>query len=145
MNDLYSQRILELCADVPRLGRLAAAQGSATRHSKLCGSTITVDVKLEDGRVSDFAMELEADALGKAAASYLARRVIGKNLSELKALRDTMQAMLESSGAPPEGEWAGLKMFESVRAYPARHASLMLPFEATIAAVEEAMKKANRE
>jgi NifU-like protein involved in Fe-S cluster formation len=140
-NDLYSQRILELCADVPRTGRLPDAQGSSTKHSKLCGSTITVDVKLEGDRISDFAMELEADALGKAAASFLARHVIGKTCNELSALRDTTQAMLESNGAPPQGEWAGLKMFESVRGYPARHASLMLPFDATVAAVEEAMKK----
>jgi len=87
-------------------------------------------------------METEIDALGKAAASFLARHVIGKNLSELNRLRDAMKAMLESNGPPPEGEWAPLKMFESVRAYPARHASLLLPFDALVAAVEVAAKKA---
>jgi NifU-like protein involved in Fe-S cluster formation len=138
--DLYNQQILDLCADVPRLGRLPDAHGSSTRYSKLCGSSITIDVKLEGGRISDFAMELEADALGKAAASFLARHVVGKNLNELKALCGTMHAMLESNGAPPEGEWADLKMFEGVRDYPARHASLLLPFEALVAAVEKALE-----
>ena len=138
--DLYTKQILELCADVPRLGNLPDAHGSATLHSKLCGATITVDVKLEDGRVSAYAHEVEADALGKAAASYLARYVVGKTPKELKALQQTMHLMFELHGPPPAGEWAGLKIFESVRGYPGRHASVLLPFDTVVAAVEAALK-----
>lgn len=141
MDELYTDTLLQLCADIPRLGRLEDAQGTAMRQSKLCGSVITVDVKVEEGRISDFAHIVDADALGKAAASFLARHVIGKTYNELRVLHQVMHAMLESSGTPPTGEWAGLKMFESVRAYPARHASVLLPFDATVAALEEALAR----
>jgi NifU-like protein involved in Fe-S cluster formation len=140
--ELYSRWILDLCADIPRQGRMKDAHGSATRHARLCGSTITVDVKLEEGRISDFAHEVDACALGKAAASFMARHAIGKKLSELRALQGTMHAMLESDGAPPQGEWADLRMFESVRNYPARHASALLTFDATVAALEQASENA---
>ncbi len=139
--DLYSQQILQLCADILRLGRLPRAHGSATKQARLCGSIITVDVKLDGDRVSDFAQEVDACALGKAAASFFARHVIGKTYDELKNLRDTMRNMLENNGAPPQNEWAGLAMFEGVRDYPARHDSTMLVFDATVAAMEAAMKQ----
>jgi NifU-like protein involved in Fe-S cluster formation len=140
MDELYSQQILQLCSDLPRQGRMKDAHGSATRHARLCGSIITVDVKLKEGRVSDFMHEVDACALGKAAASFMARHAIGKKLSELRTLQYTMHAMLESDGAPPQGEWADLKMFESVRDYPTRHASTLLTFDATVGAVERALE-----
>ena len=143
MNDIsqiYSQQILHLCSDVPRQGRIKDAHGSATCHARLCGSTITVDVKLEEDCIADFAHEIEACALGRAAASYLARHAIGKNLKELKALQEIMHAMLESDGTPPKGEWSELKIFENVRHYPSRHASTLLTFDATVAAMEQAIE-----
>ena len=139
MSDLYSQQLLALCADVPRLGRLEHPDGTATCHAKLCGSAITVDVKLKEQCVTDFAHQVDACALGKAAASYLARHVIGQSLEDLKTLRDTMHAMLEQNGAPPTGEWEELKMFESVRDYPERWASTLLTFDASVAAIENAL------
>ncbi len=140
MSELYVQDLLDLCADVPRLGRLEKPDGTATCYAKLCGSTITVDVKLQDGKVIDFAHQIEACALGKAAASYLARHVVGQSLETLRALRTSMHVMLEKNGAPPTGEWGGLKIFESVRDYPERWASTLLAFDTTVAAIENAHK-----
>ena len=134
---VYNKRILELAADIPRLGRLAHAQGSATAHSRLCGSTITVDLSLEEGKVCDFGQELRACALGQASASILARHILGATPGELRALRETMRQMLKENGPPPEGRWADLAALEPVRDYKARHASTLLPFDAVVGALDE--------
>ena len=101
LNDVYNTRILELAADIPRQGRLAHPQASATAHSKLCGSTVTVDLSLEDGRVSDFAHDVKACALGQASSSIMARNVVGSTPAELREIRETVRRMLKESGAPP--------------------------------------------
>ena len=104
LSDIYNSRILELAANLPRIGRLDAPDASATAHSKLCGSTVTVDVALgPDGRVVDFAHDVKACALGQASSSIMARNVLGADAAELRALRDTMRAMLKQNGAPPGG------------------------------------------
>lgn len=136
LNEIYNRRILELAADIPRLGRLAAAQASATAVSKLCGSRVTVDLVLERGRVSDFAHEVKACALGQAASSVMARNIIGSTPEELRALRQTMHAMLKDEGPPPAGKWAGLEVFTPVRAFKARHASTLLTFDAVVEALD---------
>ncbi len=135
LDTVYNRRILELAADIPRLGRLAQPQASATAYSRLCGSTITVDVALADGRVCDYAQELKACALGQASASILARGVIGATPQELRDLREAMRKMLKENGPPPSGKWSDLGVLEPVRDYKARHASTLLPFDAVVEAV----------
>ncbi len=135
LDSVYNKRILELAADIPRLGRLAAPQASASAYSRLCGSTITVDVSMSEGRVADYAQELKACALGQASASILARGVIGATPAELLELRETMRRMLKENGPPPSGKWGDLAVLEPVRDYKARHASTMLPFDAVVEAV----------
>lgn len=137
LNDIYNRRILELAADIPRIGRLADADASATAHSKLCGSTVTVDVKLANGVVSDFAHEVKACALGQASSSIMARNVIGSTPSELRALRDTMRLMLKDNGPAPTGKWADCAVLEPVRDYKARHASTLLTFDAVVDALNQ--------
>jgi NifU-like protein involved in Fe-S cluster formation len=135
LNDIYNKRILELAADIPRLGRLGAPQGSATAHSKLCGSTVTVDLSLSDGRVSDFAHDVKACALGQASSSIMARNVIGSTPEELQQLRDSVRRMLKENGAAPGGRWAEIGVLEPVREYKARHASTLLTFDAVVEAL----------
>lgn len=141
LNDIYNARILELAGNIPRVGRLADADGTATAHSRLCGSTVTVDVKTDGERVSDFAHEVRACALGQASASVMARTVIGSSLDELNAVRESMQAMLKDNGAPPNGRWSDLSVLEPVRDFKARHASTMLTFDATVEALEKALAR----
>jgi NifU-like protein involved in Fe-S cluster formation len=138
LSEIYNQRILELAADIPRLGRLPAPQGSATAHSRLCGSTVTVDVAAEDGIVTDFAHDVKACALGQASSSIMARHVVGSSLDELRDVREAMRRMLKENGTPPEGKWADLAVLEPVRDYKARHASTMLTFDAVVDALEKA-------
>jgi NifU-like protein involved in Fe-S cluster formation len=141
LSDIYNTRILELAGNLPRIGRLPAPDGSATAHSKLCGSTVTVDVALDhEGRVADFAHDVKACALGQASSSIMASRVIGADESELRALRDRMRAMLKAGGAPPDGRWTDCAVLEPVRDYKARHASTLLTFDATVEAVEKALR-----
>lgn len=141
LSDVYNTRILELAGNIPRLGRLADADGSATAHSKLCGSTVTVDVKLEGERVADFAHEVKACALGQASSSVMARTVVGSTLDELRAVKEDMRAMLKENATPPNGRWSDLEVLQPVRDFKARHASTMLTFEATVEAVEKALAK----
>ena len=137
LNDVYNTRILELAGNIPRLGRLADAEASATAHSKLCGSTVTVDLKMDGPRVTDFAHEVKACALGQASSSIMARHVVGSEAGELRALRESVRKMLKENGAPPSGKWADIAVLEPVRDYKARHASTLLTFDAVVAAIEQ--------
>lgn len=137
INDVYNNRILELAGNIPRIGRLAQPDGSATAHSKLCGSTVTVDLKMERDTVTDFAHDVKACALGQASSSIMARHVIGARAQELRELRETVRRMLKENGAPPGGKWADIAVLEPVRDYKARHASTMLTFDAVVAAIDK--------
>ena len=137
LSDIYNQHILELAGNIPRLGRLAHPQATARVHSKLCGSTITADLSMVDGRVSDFAQDVKACALGQAAAAIVARHVIGATASELRAVRDEVRAMLKAGGPPPRGRWEEAAALAPVRDYKARHASTLLSFEAAAQAATE--------
>jgi NifU-like protein involved in Fe-S cluster formation len=138
LNEIYNRRILELAGSIPRLGRLTAPDASATAHSKLCGSTVTVDLKMDGDTVSDFAHEVKACALGQASSSIMARHVIGSNAMELRALREQVRRMLKENGSPPtDGKWADIAILEPVRDYKARHASTMLTFDAVVSAIDK--------
>jgi len=135
LNEVYNRRILELAANIPRIGRLSDPDATATAHSKLCGSTVTVDLKMDGDVVSDFAHEVKACALGQTSSSIMARHVVGSRADELRAVRETMRRMLKENGPPPDGKWADLAVLEPVRDYKARHASTMLTFDAVVDAI----------
>jgi NifU-like protein involved in Fe-S cluster formation len=137
LNDVYNARILDLAGNIPRLGRLATPDATATAHSKLCGSTVTVDLKVNDGAVSDFAHDVKACALGQASSSIMARHVVGAKPAELRELRETVRKMLKENGPPPAGKWADIAVLEPVRDYKARHASTMLTFDAVVSALDQ--------
>ena len=137
IDQIYNRRILELAADIPRLGRLDQPDATATAHSKLCGSTITVDLTLQDGRVADYAQEVRACALGQASASIMARNIVGSTPQELREAREDLRRMLKENGPPPGGKWADLAVLEPVRDYKARHASTLLAFDAVVDALEK--------
>ena len=137
INEVYNKRIIELAGNIPRLGRLPDAGASATAHSKLCGSTVTVDLKMEGDQVTDFAHEVKACALGQASSSIMARNVIGAKAEELRNLRETVRRMLKENGTPPDGKWSDIAVLEPVRDYKARHASTLLTFDAVVDAVNQ--------
>ncbi|MFY9956488.1 iron-sulfur cluster assembly scaffold protein [Bradyrhizobium sp.] len=142
LNDIYNRRIIELAGNIPRLGRLASPDASATAHSKLCGSTVKVDLKMDGPIVTDFAHEVKACALGQASSSIMASHVIGSTASELCELRETVRKMLKDNGSPPQGKWADIALLEPVREYKARHASTMLTFDAVADAIGQIEAKA---
>jgi NifU-like protein involved in Fe-S cluster formation len=142
LNDIYNKRIIELAGNIPRLGRLPSPDATATAHSKLCGSTVKVDLKMDGPVVSDFAHDVKACALGQASSSIMASHVIGSTANELRELRETVHKMLKENGKPPEGKWADIALLEPVRDYKARHASTMLTFDAVVDAIGQIEAKA---
>ena len=139
---LYSKRILALAADIPHAERLAAPDGTAMKRSPLCGSTVTVDVSLEDGRVSGFGQDVKACALGQASAAVLGGAVIGRTRAEIEAARDGLRAMLKEGAPPPGAPFDGLEALAPARDYRNRHASIMLAYDATLAAIDAAQARA---
>jgi len=137
LDDVYNRRILELAADIPRQGRLPHAEASATAHSKLCGSTVTVDLSMDGDTVTDFAHEVKACALGQASSSIMARHVVGSTAAELREIREIARKMLKENGASPSGKWEDLRVLEPVREYKARHASTLLTFDAVVDAISQ--------
>ena len=137
LNDIYNKRIIELAGNIPRLGRLETPDASATAHSKLCGSTVKVDLKMDGPVVTDFAHDVKACALGQASSSIMARHVVGAKPAELRELRETVRKMLKENGPPPVGKWADIAVLEPVRDYTARHASTMLTFDAVVSALDQ--------
>lgn len=144
LDDVYNRRILELAADIPRQGRLANPDASATAHSKLCGSTVTVDLTMDGDTVTDFAHEVKACALGQASSSIMARNVVGSTAAELRDIREIARKLLKENGAAPSGKWEDLRVLEPVREYKARHASTLLTFDAVVDAISQIEAKRAR-
>jgi NifU-like protein involved in Fe-S cluster formation len=141
LNDIYNKRIIELAGNIPRLGRLTEPDASATAHSKLCGSTVTIDLAMDGDVVTDFAHDVKACALGQASSSIMAAHVVGSTAEELRDLRETVRKMLKENGAPPSGKWADVALLEPVRDYKARHASTLLTFDAVVDAIRQIESK----
>jgi NifU-like protein involved in Fe-S cluster formation len=138
-DDIYSQRILELAASIPRTERLSRPDATASAHSKLCGSRITIDVSMQDSVVTDYGQSVMACLLGQTSAAVMGREIVGSTAAELRAVGAQMRKMLKEGGPPPSGRWADLAVLEPVRDYKARHASTLLVFgavEDTIAQIE---------
>lgn len=141
LDDVYNTRILELAGNIPRLGRLPNPDASATAHSRLCGSKVTIDLAMDGDVVTDFAHDVKACALGQASSSVMAAHIVGSKATELRALRETMRAMLKENGPVPTGKWADLVVLTPVREYKARHASTLLTFDAVVMALDEIAAK----
>ena len=145
LDDIYNAKILEFAGNIPRIGRLEHPDASAKAHSKLCGSTVVVDLSMKDGVVTDFAHDVKACALGQASSSIMAQNIIGATSAELRQVQKTMRAMLKDGGEPPEGRFADLKFLEPVREYKARHASTLLTFDAVVDALDQIEAKAQED
>jgi len=135
MDDIYNSRILEFAGNIPRIGTLPDAEAEAGAHSKLCGSRVKVYLKLDGDRVSDFAHEVKACALGQASSSIMARHVVGATVDEIRKAREDMLAMLKADGEGPSGRFEDMRFLKPVKDYKARHASTMLTFDAVVDAI----------
>jgi len=139
---LYSQRILALAADIPLADRLDAPQASVRKRAPLCGSTVTVDLDMEAGRITRFGQDVKACALGQASAALMAANILGRSRAEVEAGRDQLRAMLKDGAPPPLPPFTGYEVLEPARDYKNRHASIMLAFEATVEAMAQAEAEA---
>ncbi|MBO9098441.1 MULTISPECIES: iron-sulfur cluster assembly scaffold protein [unclassified Rhizobium] len=137
MDDIYNTKILEFAGNITRIGVIEDADASAKAHSRLCGSRVTIWLKLDGNVVSDFTHDVKACALGQASSSIMARHVVGATVSELRQARSDMLAMLKADGEGPVGRFEEMRYLRPVKDYKARHASTMLTFDAVIDAIEQ--------
>ncbi|MDR6758272.1 NifU-like protein involved in Fe-S cluster formation [Mycoplana sp. BE70] len=135
MDDIYNSRILDFAGNIPRIGTLDNADAEAAAHSKLCGSRVRIWLKMDGDRISDFAHDVKACALGQASSSIMARHVIGATAGEVRQAREDMLAMLKADGEGPNGRFEDMRFLRPVRDYKARHASTMLTFDAVVDAI----------
>lgn len=135
---LYSSRILALAADIPHLERLENPDATAKKRAPLCGSTVTVDLKIDDGRIAAFGQDVKACALGQAAASVVAHNIIGRSLDEVETARDELKAMLTADQPAPKAPFADLEVLIPAREFRNRHASILLCLEASLDAFKAA-------
>ncbi|WP_375597110.1 iron-sulfur cluster assembly scaffold protein [Devosia sp. Naph2] len=141
LSDLYSEKILDLAGNAPQPGRLADADVSARKVSRVCGSVIEVDLVVRDGVIVGYGHEISACALGQTSAAVVAREIVGTSTGAFLDVRKAMHDMLKADGTPPSGKWEDLKYLEPVRGYPARHTSTLLVFDAVAAALEKLESK----
>ena len=137
LDSVYNAKILEYAGNIERLGKLDNPHATARAHSKLCGSTVDISIRLDGDTVADFAHEVKACALGQAASSIMARVAVGSTADELRDLRTTMYAMLKEGGPSPSGKFEAFKFLEPVREYKARHASTLLTFDAMVDCLDQ--------
>ena len=132
MNALYNNEILKLAVSIPRTERLADPDVTVIKTSRICGSRVTVDLKIQDGRIKDYGQEVKACALGQATCSVVGRQIIGRQLLEIEKVVADMRAMLAGTGQGPDGDWAALQILQPAYDHKSRHTSIMLPFEAIL-------------
>jgi NifU-like protein involved in Fe-S cluster formation len=137
LSDLYSEKILEIAANQPIPGRLATPGATARRVSRVCGSTIEVDISVQDGVITGYGHQISACALGQTSAAIVATNVVGASADELRLVRTQMHAMLKANGAPPSGRWDDLKYLQPVKDYKPRHTSTLLVFDAVVDALDQ--------
>lgn len=137
LDEIYSTRILEVAGNIPRTERLSSPDATASAHSKLCGSTIAIDLCLDGDVITDFGQDVKACLLGQASASIVAGLIVGSKADELIEVGGVMRKMLKEDGPPPTGKWADLEILEPVRNFKARHASTLLIFDAVEKAINE--------
>ncbi|MCF1743020.1 iron-sulfur cluster assembly scaffold protein [Paradevosia shaoguanensis] len=137
LSDLYSEKILQIAGNPPKAPRLADPDASARKVSRVCGSSIEVDVTVSDGIITGYGHDLSACALGQTSAAIVAREIVGTPVDEFRTVRDQMFRMLKEEGAPPSGKWDDLRFLEPVREYKPRHTSTMLVFDAVVEALDK--------
>ncbi|HUE65876.1 MAG TPA: iron-sulfur cluster assembly scaffold protein [Rhizomicrobium sp.] len=134
---LYRREVLRLAADAMGAGRLTAPDATATAYNPACGDRVTVELALEDGRVTGMAHATQACVLTQASAALLAAKAIGQTRARLSELAEEVQAFLKGGPAPE-----GYQVFEGVAGHAGRHICVLLPLEAALEALERAEESA---
>lgn len=141
IDDVYNSKLLQFAGNIDRVGALESPDASAKAVSKLCGSTVSIDLKMDDGKVSDYAQQVKACALGQATSSIVAQNIIGAAGDEIRLAHKQMTAMLKEDGEPPSGRFEDLKYLRPVKDYKARHASTLLVLDALVDALDQIAQK----
>ncbi|WP_375634486.1 MULTISPECIES: iron-sulfur cluster assembly scaffold protein [unclassified Bartonella] len=141
IDNIYNDKILKYAAHIGKIGRLNNPDATSRKHAHLCGSTITVDLKVENGIITDFAHEIHVCVLGQASASLLASHIIGQTTQDLKILREVIYQMLTQNGPSPQAPFEDFSCLQPIKDYKVRHAATLLPFDATIDCIQKIEEK----
>lgn len=134
---LYTPAILGLAVSLADWPLTDDLPHQAELRSQSCGSVVRVGISLDDtGQVARFGVKAQACALGQASAAILAAQVTGQGQGAIVSARDALAAFLAGERADP-GDWPGIEHLASALPYPARHGSILLPWRAAVAALEQ--------
>lgn len=142
-DDLYHQAILDLARQATGHGRLLAPQVSIRVDNPLCGDRVTLDLDLEDGRVSALGHQVRGCLLCQAAAAVIGARAPGQTAAALHENTERLRRLIvdgsDAAGAAAgEGLWPELTAFAPVRRHKSRHDCVLLPFTALGRALQQA-------
>lgn len=131
---LYTPELLALAVELSTWPPLENAPLHGEARSPTCGSTLAMDVALEDnGAIGRLGMRVRACAVGQASAAIFARHAHGRDADRLASDLQQLEAWIAGEGAQPG--WPDLALIDAARGYPARHGAILLPWKAALAAL----------
>ena len=134
---LYSDKILQLAAEPIYRERLSEPDASATKRSPLCGSAVTVDINVESGFITSYGQDVRACALGQASSTIVGKSIVGRSITEVRKAFEELSEMLKNNGPTPSEPFNDLYILQPASEYKNRHASILLPIEATLDAFQK--------
>ncbi|MBR5344473.1 MAG: Fe-S cluster assembly scaffold protein NifU [Clostridia bacterium] len=114
---MYSDKVIEHFSNPRNVGEIEDASGSGTVGNPKCGDIMKMDIKVEDGIITDVKFKTFGCGAAIATSSMATEMVKGKSIDE--ALELTNQAVAEALGGLPP-----VKMHCSMLAEQAIHAAI---------------------
>jgi NifU-like protein involved in Fe-S cluster formation len=134
---LYTTEILRLATSLPEPVRLDREDGDAELRSPTCGSWVRAAVQMRQDRVAMLSLEVQACAFGQASSTLLSRHAAGCSREEVAQAVEQLSAWLDGDSEVP-GDWPQITALSPARSRKSRHAAILLPWRAFLAAMTAA-------
>lgn len=136
LDDIYREVLLEHYRRPRHWGHLDAPTGRAEGAGEECGDQMTVEVRLERGRIADLAFSGRVCAVAMASSSLMSERVTGLSVEEAAKTIAAVKEMMQTGTAPEGAELGAAAMLGAIRKFPARVECVLLGWETFARALE---------
>ena len=136
LRDLYQQVILDHNRKPRNCYVMSCATRTADGHNPLCGDTVKVYLRIEDGRIAEISFQGSGCAICTASTSLMTESVKGKTVAETTELFHGFHDMLTGVAAEQGVDLGKLMVFEGVREYPVRVKCATLAWHTLKAAID---------